>query len=242
MEEELEVLKSRWSKRRREQIELWHVNCTKLTKFDSALIEKDDVIAQKDDEIAHLQRELGLKLGAREKVTTGGTKHGTRELEARESRDSDEDSPSTSKQPFPSRRGKAPPVVMFSGENPEIRWSDWLLSLERAAKWNGWKPKELLMQLAGYLKGWAPQEWYLLEEMNKCDYDSAIKALREKLNDEIKVMAAQDFHHLVQSENESVADFIHRLERSFRRAYENDKILSETRDALLFAQMHEGLI
>ena len=178
MEEELEVLKKQMEQEKERADELWRVNCIQLTKFDSALIEKDDVIAQKDDEIAHLQRELGLKLGAREKVTTGVAKHGTRESEDRESRDSDEDSPSTSKQPFPSRRGKAPPVVMFSGENPEIRWSDWLLSLERAAKWNGWKPKELLMQLAGYLKGLAPQEWNL---KNKCDYDSAIKALREKL-------------------------------------------------------------
>ena len=87
-----------------------------------------------------------------------------------------------------------------------------MLSLERAAQWNGWK----------------------------CDYDSAIKVLREKLDDESKVIAAQDFRHLVQSENESVADFIHRLERSFRRGYGNDK-MPETRDALLFAQVQEGL-
>ena len=72
------------------------------------------------------------------------------------------------------------------------------------------------MQLAGYLKGRALQEWN--EEKNKCDNDSAIKAMHEKLDDESKVMAAQDFRHLVQSENESVPVFTHRLERSFRRA------------------------
>ena len=76
--------------------------------------------------------------------------------------------------------------------------------------------------MAGYFKGPALQEWNLLEEKNKCDYDSAIKALLEKLDDESKVIAAQDFRHPVQSENESVADFIHQLERSFRRAYGND--------------------
>lgn len=30
---------------------------------------------------------------------------------------------------------------------------DWLPSLNRAAQWNGWESEELLMQLAGYLKG-----------------------------------------------------------------------------------------
>ena len=57
----------------------------------------------------------------------------------------------------------------------------------------------------------------------------------------IREKSPQHFRHLVQSENESVADFIHRLERSFRKAYGNDKMLSETRNALLFAQMQEGL-
>ena len=46
---------------------------------------------------------------------------------------------------------------------------------------------EWLEQLAGYLKGRPLQEWNLLEEKNKCDYDSAIKALREKLDDKRKV-------------------------------------------------------
>ena len=106
MEEELEDLKKQIEQEKERADELWRVNCIQLTTFDSALIAKDDVIAQKDDEIAHLRRELGLKLSAREKVTTGGAKHGIRESEAREFGDSDEDSPSTSKQPFQSRRGK----------------------------------------------------------------------------------------------------------------------------------------
>ena len=40
------------------------MNCIQLTKFDSALIEKDEVISQKDDEKTRLQRELRLKLDA----------------------------------------------------------------------------------------------------------------------------------------------------------------------------------
>jgi len=35
------------------------------------------------------------------------------------------------------RRGKAPPIDPFTGENPEIRLDDWLPTLERASVWNG---------------------------------------------------------------------------------------------------------
>ena len=36
------------------------------------------------------------------------------------------------------RRGKAPPVDSFTGEDPEIRLEDWLPALQRASEWNGW--------------------------------------------------------------------------------------------------------
>ena len=36
------------------------------------------------------------------------------------------------------RRGKAPPIEMFSGEDLGIRLDDWLPSLQRAANWNNW--------------------------------------------------------------------------------------------------------
>ena len=61
-----------------------------------------------------------------------------------------------------SRRGKAPPVEMFSGENPGIRLDDWLPSLQRAANWNNWTEEEQLIQFAGHLKGRALAEWNLL--------------------------------------------------------------------------------
>ena len=41
--------------------------------------------------------------------------------------------------------------------------------------------------------------------------------------------------------NEKVNDFISRIEKTFRRAYGHDSMLSETRDALLYAQFQEGL-
>ena len=53
-------------------------------------------------------------------------------------------------------------------------------------------------------------------------------------------MAAQDFRHASQEDNEKVADFIRRLERTFRLAYGHDDMLPETRDTLLYSQLQEG--
>ena len=46
------------------------------------------------------------------------------------------------------RRGKAPPVDPFTGENSEIQFDDWLPTLSRAVTWNRWTDEESLMQLA----------------------------------------------------------------------------------------------
>jgi len=73
-------------------------------------------------------------------------------------------------------------VVMFSGEDPELRLSDWLPSLMKAVQWNGWGSEELLIQLAGYLKGRALQEWNLLEEAERDSYDKTVVALRSCLD------------------------------------------------------------
>lgn len=51
------------------------------------------------------------------------------------------------------RRGKAPPVDAFTGENTKTTLDDWLPSLKRAATWNEWTDSELLLQLAGHLRG-----------------------------------------------------------------------------------------
>ena len=60
------------------------------------------------------------------------------------------------------RRGKAPPIDPFTGENSEIGFDDWLPTLERAAAWNNWTGDEMIIQLAGYLRGRALQEWNLI--------------------------------------------------------------------------------
>ena len=62
------------------------------------------------------------------------------------------------------RRGKAPAIHMFTGEGPELRFEDWLPSMQRAARWNNRSPEEQLIQLAGHLCGRAWQEWNLLDE------------------------------------------------------------------------------
>ena len=52
-----------------------------------------------------------------------------------------------------SRRGKAPPVDPFTGEDKAVHLDNWLPSLRRASVWNGWSKDEELIQLAGFLRG-----------------------------------------------------------------------------------------
>ena len=139
------------------------------------------------------------------------------------------------------RRGQAPPVDPFTGEDPEVRLEDWLPALTRAAEWNMWTPAESLMQMAGYLRGRALQEWRLLDDEVKKDWKRAVTALHTRLDPGNKVLAAQDFRHTIQEEKEGVADFIRQLERTFRIAYGKEHFMRETRKALLFGQLQDGL-
>ena len=45
----------------------------------------------------------------------------------------------------------------------------------------------------------------------------------------------------MQKDAEVVADFIRRLEQTFRIAYGNDRLSAETREAFLYSQLQEGL-
>ena len=97
------------------------------------------------------------------------------------------------------------------------------------------------MQLAGHLRGRALQEWELISDTDKGTFSGAVQSLKSRLDPGSKTLAAQDFRHTVQSDSESVADYIRRLERNFRIAYGRDGISAEARDALLYGQLHEGL-
>ena len=100
---------------------------------------------------------------------------------------------------------------------------------------------EKLMQLAGHLRGRARQEWDLLSETEKGSYFQAVQALHGKLEPVNKALAAQDFCHICQGDNESVADFIRRMEHTFKVAYGRDSMSQETRNALLHGQLQDGL-
>ena len=130
-----------------------------LSQFDSAL-------AEKDDEIAHLKERL-----ARVDQSSSRTSPVASELGG-----DDDLIPQVRR--LPQRRGKAPPVELFTGEDPENCLDDWLPTPQRAARWNHWTPGELLIQLAGHLKGRARQEWYLLRESSKETYEAGVAALR----------------------------------------------------------------
>ncbi len=56
-----------------------------------------------------------------------------------------------------------------------------------------------------------------------------------------RTLAAQDFRHTSQADDEKVADFIRRLERTFNVAYGREGMSTETRDTLLHGQLQDGL-
>ena len=122
----------------------------------------------------------------------------------------------------PPRSGKAPPVSEFDGDNAELQFEDWLPKFERASAWNAWTEQERSIQLAGHIRGRALQKYNLLRQEDKASFAEVVGALRVRLDPGGKAIAAQDFRHTVQSESESVADFVRRLERMFRIAYGRD--------------------
>jgi len=93
---------------------------------------------------------------------------------------------------------------------------DWVPLLERAAMWNGLTEEEKLLQLAGYLKRRASQEWTLLADDSKKCYPAAIEVLKNRLDFWHQALATQDFQHLRQEDNENMSDFICKLEVSMQ--------------------------
>ena len=89
----------------------------------------------------------------------------------------------------------SPPCDIFSGENSDIRFDDWLPALAQVSSWNEWSKQETVLQLAGYLRGRALQEWNLLSTEEQQDYDIAVKALTLRLDQDRLMAVVQDFHH-----------------------------------------------
>lgn len=90
------------------------------------------------------------------------------------------------------RRGKAPPVSEFTGDDPDCSLEDWLPSLERAIKWNVWNEEEQLIQLAGHLKFRVLQEFNLLRLEDRASFAKVVEALRLRLDCSSRVLVAQD--------------------------------------------------
>ena len=83
-------------------------------------------------------------------------------------------------------------------------------------------------------------EWNLLQDSEREMFESAVDSLRIRLDPGSRALAGQDFRHMIQRKQEPVADFIRRLERTFRLAYRKERKTTETRDMLLHGQLQEG--
>lgn len=92
---------------------------------------------------------------------------------------------------------------------------------------------------AGWSHAWQSTGRVTAEE--KHTYSAAVQALRSRLDPGSKVLAAQDLRHAFQGENESVSDYILRVERCYQRAYGRDNLSVETREAILFGQLQDGM-
>ena len=209
---------------------IWRLNCEQLATHDSECSSKDTEIVALKARISELETSEGAS-----PAHVGSTR-----MPLATSLDTSFTAPSLTST-LVKRRGKAPPVDAYTGENPEIRFEDWLPTLSRAATWNSWSSGECLMQLAGHLRGKALQEWNLLSSEDMSTYETATRALRKRLDPQNRVLAAQDFRHALQGESESVADYIRRLERHFQIAYGSESLTTETRETMLHGQLQEGL-
>ena len=91
------------------------------------------------------------------------------------------------------------------------------------------------------MRGRARQKFSLLAPEEKSTFIRAKAAVRSRLEGGSKTLAVQDFRHATQEPQEAVSDYIIRLEKIIRRAYGQDHMAEETRNALLYAQLQEGL-
>ena len=215
--------------------DMWHVTYKQISDYDAECVAKDTEIADLHKRIEELE--------AHGVVAVHPPPRGDKPADAtpRKAAAGGGGDPSKADVSSMARKGKAPPVDAYKGDDVELRLDNWLPTLDRAAKWNSWTEEEKLMQLAGHLRGRALQEWNLLQGEDKGSYGAAVSALRSRLDPGNKMLAVQDFRHAAQADAESVADYVRRLERLYQVAYGRDSMGSETREALLHSQLQEGL-
>ena len=258
----IEGQSSELKKEREKARVVWRLNCEQIAQYDRDLNEKEREIVRLRALLAEGARGVGwggptsLNTVLHAEGTSGSSREGTSpgrtEILPRTTRGSvitevatgiavtDSTPFVATRMPHAVRRGKAPSVDPFTGEGSELRLDDWLPNLERAATWNGWTDEECLMQFTRHVRGHALMEWNLLSEDEK-EYSAATSALRRRFDPGGRALAAQDFRHTLQRENEMVGDFIRRLERTFQLAYGRDRMLMETYNTLIHSQLQEGL-
>ena len=235
LHEEVTKLRERLTKESERVNEMWRMNCAQVSGFDEAITAKDADIEELRAKVLEIE---GCEPEGPDPTSIPPVVHVPSSVHGETSSVRGEASSSVSTQ---TRRGKAPPLSTFSGEDLECLLDDWLPSIERASTWNAWSEEDRLLQLAGHSKGRALQEWNLLRPDQRTTFAQAAEMLRSRLEPVSRAVAAQDFRHMLQREEESLNDFIHRLERTFRCAYGRDKMSLQTRDMLLYGQKQEGL-
>ena len=80
-----------------------------------------------------------------------------------------------------------------------------------------------------------------MSRTEKSSWDKAVQGLKSRLEPGARAFAAQDFRHISQAQGETVSDFLCRLEHTFQLAYGRDPMSAETRSALLYCYLQEGL-
>ena len=81
----------------------------------------------------------------------------------------------------------------------------------------------------------------MMSSDDRQSYSRAVQVLKERVDTGQRALAAQDFCHLHQCDNETVGDFIGHLERTFQLAYGADVMAEETQLRILQGQLQKGL-
>ena len=122
------------------------MSCGQVEEYDAMVVAKDNEIAALKAQLAAQKRHSIPSSDEDDNVNVSV-------VERRQTKDS--------------RRGRAPPIDLFTGEDTAVRLDDWLPGLHLALRWNNWTSDEKLIQLAGHLRGHAEVEWNLLGDDEK---------------------------------------------------------------------------